>query len=55
MTSINYVKSQLTNVFCSVDSKIAKTVSQVMAIIILRGGFNIWPELLKFLTKNIDD
>ena len=27
MPTINYVKSQLTTVFCSVDSKIAKTVS----------------------------
>jgi hypothetical protein len=24
-----------------------------MALIILRGGFNIWPELLQFLTKNL--
>ena len=24
-----------------------------MALIILRGGFNIWPELLSFLTMNL--
>jgi hypothetical protein len=24
-----------------------------MALIILRGGFNIWPELLPFLTLNL--
>lgn len=43
------------NVFAmeQTDSKIIKTISQVMSLIMLRGGFNIWPELLPFLTENI--
>lgn len=53
ISTINFIKQQLMNVFQVVDSKIAKTVSQVMALIILRGGFNIWPELLSFLTVNL--
>ena len=53
MATIEYIKTQLTSVFNSIDIKICKTVSQVMALIILRGGFNIWPELLQFLTKNL--
>ena len=47
------MKAQLEKVFGEVDSKIAKTVSQVMALIMLRGGFNIWPNLLQFLTGNL--
>ena len=53
MQTIEFIKTQLTSVFNSIDIKICKTVSQVMALIILRGGFNIWPELLQFLTKNL--
>ena len=43
------------NVFAmeQTDSKIIKTISQVMSLIMLRGGFNIWPDLLPFLTENI--
>ena len=50
MPTIDYIKDKLVSVFTIVDIKIAKTVSQVMALIMLRGGFNIWPDLLKFLT-----
>jgi len=50
MGTINFIKNQVTSYFCVVDSKISKTLSQVMALIMLRGGFNIWPELLGFLT-----
>jgi hypothetical protein len=48
------LKNQLVQVFEANDMKTAKTVSQVMSTVMLRGGFNIWPELLSFLTKNID-
>lgn len=51
MQTINFIKQQVTNLFCKVDSKISKTLSQVMALFMLRGGFNIWPDLLGFLTK----
>lgn len=54
MQTIEFIKTKLTSVFKSIDIKICKTVSQVMALIILRGGFNIWPELLQFLTKNLE-
>lgn len=50
MKTINYIQTQLLNVFTTVDIRIAKTVSQVMALFMLRGGFNIWPDLLTFLT-----
>lgn len=53
MPTIEYIKAMLLSIFTSVDQKIAKTVSQVMGLIILRGGFNIWPDLLKFLTSNL--
>lgn len=48
------MKNQLIRVFEANDMRTAKTVSQVMSTVMLRGGFNIWPELLSFLTKNID-
>ena len=53
MQTIEFIKTKLTSVFNLIDINIAKTVSQVMALIILRGGFNIWPELLQFLTSNL--
>jgi len=53
--TIEYIKGQMKNVFVMdhTESKIIKTVSQVMALLMLRGGFNIWPELLPFLTEII--
>ena len=53
MQSIEFIKGQLTSVYNQIDQKVAKTVSQVMALIIQRGGFNIWPELLPFLANNL--
>ena len=53
--TIEYIKGQMKNVFVMdhTESKIIKTISQVMALLMLRGGFNIWPELLPFLTEII--
>ena len=31
----------------------AKAVSQLMSQIVVRGGFNVWPDLLKFLSDNL--
>ena len=55
MATIDFIKMQMKTVFVmeQTDSKIIKTISQVMSLITLRGGFNIWPELLPFLTENI--
>ncbi len=54
MNTIEFIKHHIQNVFVTCgDSKVAKTVSQVMSLIVLRGGFNIWPELLKFLADNL--
>jgi hypothetical protein len=55
MATIDFIKMQMKNVFVMerTDSKIIKTISQVMSLVMLRGGFNIWPELLPFLTENI--
>ena len=55
MATIDFIKMQMKNVFVmeQTESKIIKTISQVMSLIMLRGGFNIWPELLPFLTENI--
>lgn len=55
MATIDFIKMQMKNVFAmeQTDSKIIKTISQVMSLIMLRGGYNIWPELLPFLTENI--
>ena len=54
MSTINFIKSQMQVVFVNEQTtKITKTISQVMSLIMIRGGFNIWPELLPFLTENL--
>lgn len=32
------------------DLNTAKSISQIMSLMVARGGFNIWPDLLPFLT-----
>lgn len=47
MITIEFIKKQMKDIFITnIDTKIAKTISSFMASIIIRGGFNIWPELL---------
>jgi hypothetical protein len=53
MESINFIKEKLMIAFYDTEYTIRKTVSSIMAMIIVKGGFNIWPDLLNFLTENI--
>lgn len=48
--TINYVKEKLLIAFFDPEYTVRKTVSSVMSILIVKGGFHIWPELLEFLT-----
>ena len=53
MDTINYVKDRLKVAFYDSDYSIRKTVSSVMSMIMVKGGYNIWPDLLQFLTENL--
>lgn len=53
MPTIYYVQSKLQQAFMDEADVIRKTVANVMAIILVRGGLNIWPDLLQFLTNNL--
>ena len=46
MDSINFIKEKLKLAFYDPDYNVRKSVSSVMAMIIVRGGINIWPDLL---------
>ena len=46
-------KLRLKEAFYDEDKDIRKTVSSVMSMIMVRGGFNAWPGLLQFLTDNL--
>ena len=47
MITIEFMKKQMKEIFVTnIDTKIAKTISSFMAMIIIRGGFNVLPELL---------
>lgn len=53
MPVIYYVQSKLGSAFMDELAVVRKTVANVMSIIIVRGGFNIWPDLLNFLVENL--
>jgi hypothetical protein len=53
MDTINFIKEKLMLAFYDSEYVIRKTVSSIMAMIIVKGGFNIWPDILTFLTENI--
>ena len=46
MESIEYIKDRLKTAFYDPDFVIRKTVSSVMSMIVVRGGYNVWPDLL---------
>lgn len=50
MDTINFVKEKLIIAFYDPEYAVRKTVGSVMSILIVKGGFHIWPELLEFLT-----
>jgi len=43
MDTINYVKEKLLIAFYDPEYNVRKTVSSVMSILIVKGGFHIWP------------
>jgi len=53
MPTIYYVQEKLLIAFMDALAVIRKTAANVMAIIIVRGGFNIWPDLLRFLVEKL--
>ena len=53
MQTIYYVQDKLKIAFMDALAVVRKTVANVMAIIIVRGGFNIWPDLLRFLVEKL--
>lgn len=53
MDTINFIKDKLKIAFYDKEYSVRKTVSSVMAMIIVRGGINIWPDLLQFLVENL--
>lgn len=53
MTAIYYIEERLKTAFYDSQVEVRKTVSNVMSMIMVRGGFNAWPDLLSFLTSNL--
>ena len=53
MQAIYYIEERLKVAFYDVHVEIRKTVCSVMSMIMVRGGFNAWPDLLTFLTNNL--
>jgi hypothetical protein len=53
MKSIYYIEERLKVAFYDEHLEVRKTVCNVMSMIMVRGGFNAWPDLLKFLTDNL--
>ena len=53
MESINFIKEKLMIAFYDYEVNVRKTVSSIISMIIVKGGINIWPEVLKFLSDNL--
>ena len=53
MTAIYFIEDRLKAAFYDEHLEVRKTVSSVMSMIMVRGGFNAWPDLLHFLTDNL--
>ena len=53
MQAIYYIEERLKIAFFDSQVEVRKTVSSVMSMIMVRGGFNAWPDLLPFLTNNL--
>ena len=53
MEAIYYIQSRLKVAFYDPQIEVRKTVSNVMSMVMVRGGFNAWPDLLTFLTQNL--
>ena len=53
MQGIYYIEERLKIAFFDAHIEVRKTVSSVMSMIMVRGGYNAWPDLLPFLTNNL--
>lgn len=53
MKSIYYIQGKLKEAFYDEAAVVSKTVGSVMSMIMVRGGFNAWPDLLPWLTQNL--
>ena len=53
MQAIYYIEDRLKRAFYDPSLEVRKTVSNVMSMIMVRGGFNAWPDLLTFLTHSL--
>ena len=53
MDTINFCKDKLMIAFYDPHYNVRKTVSSIISMIIVKGGINIWPEVLNFLTENL--
>lgn len=53
MQAIYYIEERLKVAFYDEHVSVRKTVCNVMSMIMVRGGFNAWPDLLTFLTDNL--
>ena len=53
MTAIYYIEERLKRAFYDPQVEVRKTVSSVMSMIMVRGGYNAWPDLLTFLTNSL--
>ena len=53
MEGIYYIQFRLREAFYDESKEIRKTVCSVMSMIMVRGGFNAWQDLLQFLTDNL--
>ena len=53
MSSIYFIEDRLKAAFYDEHLEVRKTVSNVMSMVMVRGGFNAWPDLLHFLTDNL--
>lgn len=53
MEAINFIKEKLKMAFYDPEMQVRKTVSSTISMIIVKGGINIWPDVLHFLTDNL--
>lgn len=51
---LDYVKNCLFASFGEKENEIRSTVSNLMTLLISKGGFQKWPELLSFMINNLE-
>ena len=53
MSNIEYCKGNLLTAFYDQEESIRKTVSNVISTVIVKGGLNLWPDIIEFLVNNL--